>query len=143
MIWRPQWCSPRSAADGEEGVQHGGASAWGYHHQGRAPVLFQPRRLLVQHHGALLVLLDLTVELGRLTFNSTSAAVRQRWWLNDFGGQNVRKGERLYRGKHPIMIGRDSKPILSRIRAPNQQFLLGFEMGINLRKSRLKYTCPV
>jgi hypothetical protein len=30
------------------------------------------------------------------------------------------------------MIQRDSKPILSQIRALNQQFLLGFEKGINL-----------
>jgi hypothetical protein len=144
MTWKPRWCSPRSAVDGEEGAQHCGASAWGYHHQGGggASVLFRPRRLAVQHQGALAVLLDLTVELGRLCFNSTSAAARQRRWLDAFGGQNVRKGGRLYSGKHPIVIGRDSELILSRIRAPSQRFLLGFEMGINLRKSRLKYLRP-
>jgi hypothetical protein len=85
-----------------------------------APVLFRPRRLAVQHQGALVVLLDLMVELGQLYFNSTSVVARQRRWLGAFGGQNVHKGGHLYRGKHKIMIGRDSELILSRIRAPNQ-----------------------
>jgi hypothetical protein len=85
-----------------------------------ALVLFRPRRLVVQHQGALAVLLDLMVELGWLFFNSTLVVARQRRWLDAFGEQNVRKGGRLYRGKHPIMIGRDSEPILSRITALNQ-----------------------
>jgi hypothetical protein len=59
------------------------------------------------------VLLDLTVELGRLWFNLVLAVARQRRWLGSFGGQNDRKGRCLYRVKHTIVIWRDSKPILS------------------------------
>jgi hypothetical protein len=71
---------------------------------GGAPLLLRPRRQAVQHQGAMAVLLDLTVELGQLSFNLASAAARQRRWLGSFGGQNDRRGRCLYRGKHPIMI---------------------------------------
>jgi hypothetical protein len=46
----------------------------------------------------MVVLLDLTVELGRLCFNLASAATRQRRWLGSFGGQNDRR-EGVYIGE--------------------------------------------
>jgi hypothetical protein len=51
---------------------------------GGAPVLLRPRRRVVQHQGAVSVLLDLMVELERLYFSLASAAARQRRWLGSF-----------------------------------------------------------
>jgi hypothetical protein len=53
------------------------------------------------------------VEFEQLCFNSMSMAARQRRWLDAFGGQNIHKRGHLYRGKDPIVIGRESNPILS------------------------------
>jgi hypothetical protein len=73
--------------------------------RGGALVLLQPRRRAVQHQGAMVVLLDLMVELGRLCFNLATVAARQRRRLDSFGGQNDRRGRCLYRGKHPTCYG--------------------------------------
>jgi hypothetical protein len=78
-----------------------------------ALVLLRPRKGAMQQQGAMVVPHDLAVELEQLYLSLGSAAARHRWWLSSFGGQNNSRGRCLYRGKHPIVIRRDSKSILS------------------------------